>query len=577
MPATGPLFRHLFRWVAGALTLAVLAGMLLPVYTDEVGWRLQERAALDGVDKLYSENCGPNTLAVPPWFMMPVRWYSAFFNTHFADPLWVRVSGVAYALLLGWLVWRLIGRVGRDEEQRHKLGIIAATLMGLGVMPLLLVWSRPEQPILLAVAGALVIAATGWRAPGIRFAPLAGVAYTEAPTAPRSAWRRSLAILALGVVAMSYHFKGVGVMPVMAGCILFASRGRRALAARGVTIALLLLASGISAKYWVARMDCPADPVVAAAHAKENLVGQLAVGQATPTAVLGKLIDNYRPHKYVDQVAPMPRPMSRWLVRDRVSNEEMHGWQGGMAAIWGLALGGAAIATLLMLWRAARERVMPPETVLALLLFGVASVWCVSQIIRHVYESSFVLPLVMLAIVLALSAPHGSHRMRQAVSVLALGIGPLTLLSMGLVASYYGPPLVEAASARGSLPLQPYSVPVFGFAGERVQMQALARQCGLPETRAAKGLMLDDISYFAFMESRLPDHQLAILSPRLRGSISDPIAYLRARGSSGVLTRCVDLPEALAARAHRKGAYCCLAPADWPASAPFPPDEADTH
>lgn len=577
MPATGTLFRHLFRWVAGAFALALVAGMLLPVYTDEVGWRLQERAALDGVDKLYSENCGLNTLAAPPWFMMPVRWYSGFFNTHFPSPFWVRLSGVLYALVFGWLVWRLIGRVGRDEEQRHKLGIIAATLMGLGVMPLLLVWSRPEQPILLAVAAALVVAAAGWRAPGVRFPPLAGAAYTEAPTAPRTAWARSLGILALGVVALSYHFKGVGVMPVMVGCIAFASRGPRTIAPRAVAIALMLASSGVSAKYWVARMDCPADPVVSVAHAKENLIGQLAVGKSSPAAVLGKLVDNYRPHKYVDLAAPLVHPMSRWVVRDRVSDEEMHGWQGGMAAIWGISLGAAVLATLLMARRAWREKVIPPETVMALLLYGVASVWCVSQIIRHVYESTFVLPLVMLAIVLALAAPHGSQRLRQAVAVLALGIGPLALLSMALVASYYGPPMAAAASARGALPLQPYSVPVFGYEGERAQLQALAAQCHLPETRAARGLMLDDATYFAFMQSRLPDHQLAILSPRLRGSISDPIAYLRGRGSSGIVTRCSALPEALAARAHRAGAYCCLAPADWPASAPFPPEPESTH
>ena len=43
------------RLVAGAWGLSLLLGLLVPVYSDEVGWRLQERAGLDGVDKLYSE------------------------------------------------------------------------------------------------------------------------------------------------------------------------------------------------------------------------------------------------------------------------------------------------------------------------------------------------------------------------------------------------------------------------------------------------------------------------------------------------------------------------------------------
>ena len=80
------------------LGAAILCGMFLPVYTDEVGWRFQERAGIDGVDKMFAETCGANTLARPPFFMMPVRAYSAFFNTAFADPFFVRVSGVLYAL-----------------------------------------------------------------------------------------------------------------------------------------------------------------------------------------------------------------------------------------------------------------------------------------------------------------------------------------------------------------------------------------------------------------------------------------------------------------------------------------------
>ena len=72
--------------VASVFVLAVLGALFLPVYSDEIGWRFQERAALDGVDRLFSDICGPNTLAVPPFFMMPVRYFSAYTNLLFADP-----------------------------------------------------------------------------------------------------------------------------------------------------------------------------------------------------------------------------------------------------------------------------------------------------------------------------------------------------------------------------------------------------------------------------------------------------------------------------------------------------------
>jgi len=116
------------------------------------------------------------------------------------------------------------------------------------------------------------------------------------------------------------------------------------------------------------------------------------------------------------------------------------------------------------------------------------------------------------------------------------------------------------------VPGQHWSVPLYGYEGERARMMGVARQCHLPEPAQAGGVMLDDATYFAYMQSALPQHQLAILSPRLRGSISDPLAYLASRGSSGILMRCADLPADLRARAHGDGRYCCMTPADWPAN-----------
>ena len=89
--------------VVAVLVLAILAGLFLPIYTDEIGWRFQERAGFDGVDKMFSELCGPNTLARPAFFMWPARLYSALFNSLFPAPIWVRLSGILYALAFGAL------------------------------------------------------------------------------------------------------------------------------------------------------------------------------------------------------------------------------------------------------------------------------------------------------------------------------------------------------------------------------------------------------------------------------------------------------------------------------------------
>ena len=94
--------------IAG-LVAGILVASFIPVYTDEIGWRFQERAAFDGVDKLFSDICGANTLAAPPFFMWPARYFSSILNGMFADPAWVRVSGIIYALGIACLLALLVG------------------------------------------------------------------------------------------------------------------------------------------------------------------------------------------------------------------------------------------------------------------------------------------------------------------------------------------------------------------------------------------------------------------------------------------------------------------------------------
>ncbi|MGV3757222.1 MAG: hypothetical protein ACO1QS_17725, partial [Verrucomicrobiota bacterium] len=77
------------------------------------------------VDKLFLEVCGPNTLAHPPLWMMPARYYSALFNLQFPSPLYVRISGILYALAWTAMVLALVRRVAQDARNRTALSILA--------------------------------------------------------------------------------------------------------------------------------------------------------------------------------------------------------------------------------------------------------------------------------------------------------------------------------------------------------------------------------------------------------------------------------------------------------------------
>lgn len=546
------------------LALALMAGLFLPIYSDEIGWRFQERAGFDGVDKLFSDICGPNTLARPPFFMMPARYFSALFNAVFADPLYVRLSGIAYALAWFALVLALVRRVARSPVQAAVLGALAAALMALGNQPLLLVMSRPEQPVLLALTGALLLAANGW-----------DEAY-GAPSSARRAWIRSTCVLLLAIVAVSYHLKGVFLVPLFAACLFYASQGRAAHVPRLVAGALLVAVTALAAQYWIARFQCPDDPLLRAHFARNNfgaiLTGVHNVRDVWP--LIGKLFDNVSLFEYVRLVAPKALPLSYWLPAGEIDAADVERWSTFLVWCWGAALAVGTVALLVAgwqqvcRWRGSGAARLPfalglePRIVMAALLLVTVAGWSATQIVRNVYEASFVPPLLALAVILALTAPQPKRWLLVGEGVLALALAVCALVSVPLVANLWGPSLAHSARETGYIARQPYSVPPFGYAALKPRILALSQQCGIPEPRRARAVMIDEVTYFAFMESRLPQHRLGVLSI-WNGSITDPVAYLKSRGSDGAILGCHLLPPALRAKARSSGPVCCLAPPNW--------------
>lgn len=523
----------------------LLVGLALPLYTDEVGWRLQERAGIDGVDKLYSEQCGPNTLAAPAWFMWPVRWYSAFFNTAWPAPFAVRLSGVAYALMWGAMLLVLIRRVAGDQQRRNHLTMLCCGLMGLGVMPWLLVWSRPEQPIILAATASLLIACGPAR---------------DAP----ARWWAPVSILMLGVIALSYHFKALILVPLFIAAMIAAAPPRRAWMIQGLCILALLAVTAVSARYWFGRLACPGDPLIAAEHARQSLGLQLLAGGGWAMAPL-RLIANYQLPVYVAQATPDVTPMSNWLQPHLVGKPTQIAWTVVMIALW-LAGFVLTVWTLVAAWWGRR---MDRSLWLAGVTLACASAWCVSQVVRNVYEASFVLPLLTLTYALALSARVLPERVPTALRRVAITIGLALPISAMAILAIYGPSLVATIGKGGYLPGQSDSVGLADYGGVRRQILRAAAACGITPQGHPARLLVDDVTYFTFMDAPLPDHKISVLEPQWSGRLTDPLAYLRQRQSSGAVLACSALPAPLRARAHATGAFCCIGPDQWQA-APHP-------
>ena len=531
----------------------LLFGMLVPVYVDEVGWRLGSRAAMDGFDKLANDTCGAATLAVPPWFMMPVRFYSAWFNQLFPDPFYVRLSGVAYALALVMMIWRLVARVAGGDEERRTIQTICLALIGLGTLPLLLVWSRPEQPILLSLLGALLI---GLKSPMVKSRPFRHDSQMAVAL-------RCLAVLACAAIAMSYHMKGVAMVPAFGFCLILCGSGRQTVAVRAFAVALLIATAASAARYWIDRVACPGNLAMAAANAKLN-VSALLLQEGHGKSIFGALqalSHNANYLLYLMWVAPDPHPMSHWLV-PAVSQSQMVMWRMGLLLAWAYAGILAFIGIVQGLMAIISKRRFDPRPFLALLLMGLVMVWGMTQTVKNVYDCSFVLVLTIIAIALGLSSMRPGEKALRKLTIAARILGLALLLSGALLVATYLPSLTRAETQQAYLVDQPFSQSVFGYGKVRQRIVAAARLCGIDRSSHPRALLLDDVTYFAFMQTHRPQQDLGVVGPWSVG-IDDPVRYLKSVGSDGAVLGCHHLPPPLRARARRVGEFCCLSAPNW--------------
>ncbi len=168
----------------------------------------------------------------------------------------------------------------------------------------------------------------------------------------------------------------------------------------------------------------------------------------------------------------------------------------------------------------------------------------------------------MLALLIALSTSRDDDRPWSGLGWVATTLALVALVSQVWNMAIYAPSLARAATQTGFVAEQPNSVSVLGYATLRPDILGAARQCGIDASHRPSNLLLDEVTYFTFMTSYRPQFRLGVFG-LWKGSISDPVAYLRERGSDGVIMACQSLPPDLLLKARRQGRFCCLSAANW--------------
>ena len=532
------------RLATAAFAVSLLLGVLLPIYTDEIGWRFQARAALDGgVDRFVAEQCGVNTLARPPFFLLPLRYLTAWVNLWLADPIFVRLTGVLCAGAWVAMLLATIRALARDAAERVTFTLLAFGLLGLGVLPLLLVMNRPEQPILLACTAALLIAVTARPGEG------------DGHNRPGAAMRSGLVVLA-GALALGFHLKAVVVMLIFLISAALSSRGPAGRPARIAGVVALLALTATALPYWVGRFQCPDDPVVAALLARQSIASTL-FGASSFLEQLGPAFRSANPATYVDLILPRPHYTADWLPAGLVDPFSKAFWAWPIRAAW---LGSLLLAALLLI-RSLMRRASGPDGVAALLPATIAAAtigWGALQLAKNDYEAALALPLLLLCVLLALRGAALGPKALRRVRIWSAAVALIALGSQAVVLGAYAGPLLKAARSPGYLEGQDFSFSAFGYGKLKPRIEAAGRACGIEPGRKPRGLLVDDLTYFAYMDSWRPLHRTGVLEP-YQGRIGDPLAYLHRRGSAGLVVGCGYLSPELRARARRTGEFCCIA------------------
>ncbi|HVF83247.1 MAG TPA: hypothetical protein VM913_03635 [Sphingomicrobium sp.] len=530
------------RICLAVLACTLLLGLLIPVYTDEVAWRFAARAALDGVDRPVFVNCGANTLAVPPLFILALRNISAATNLTLADPIYVRLAGVAWAIVWLSAVLLLIRTISRSHQERATLTLLAVSLLSLGTLPLVLVMSRPEQPVLLALTTAILIALSGQ--------------VSGDPPSVRKSLAAAWGIALLGAVALAYHLKGVAYLPVFIACALLSSRGDAGRFARWSSAAGLVVMGAIAARYWIDRFKCPNDAVLARLLAEHSI----AAGSLDASGLAGRIAAASNPLSYVGLIVPRGRSGSDWLPPVSVTPLD-----------WILAIGipfawfaGIALAAACLVRAATSQRhgALPMRLlVLGVTIVVVLAVWGFTQVHRNFYEAGLFLPMLLIAIILLVRGANLPENALSKVGRAAAVAAALGAFSQLVVISKYMPSLLGSARQAGYIDAQRHSISPFGYAALEQQIIATGKLCGIDPQQRLRSLLIDDLTYFAYMRSYRPLHHLGIVSI-WNGEIRDPLAYLKQQGSSGAVLGCKYLSPEMRAGAKQSGEFCCLGASD---------------
>ena len=542
------------RFKVAALIMVVLAAatfglsFFVPIYTDEITWKVLQGSM--GSDEFETVNiqptCGTPTFRVP-LLLIPFRFIDTALYQHLAEPLTIRIIGVALAVGWGFLTWLLLRRMLGSAIPAWITGTIIIAFSTLGVMPFLLVLNRPEQVLLIAMTAFLIPLIADWRAPHQR-PPLFDGAV-------------ALALVAASGYVLASHPRAILALPLILLFIVHALSNRTTAVIAGAAVLLIGL---IASANWGLRLQCN-DPARADAFMRESILW---------AAQNGKLVAYLQTWWETAQTyGGAFLYLSQFQFSDSYTSQILPGAPAIIAMplsaitilLFALMLCAGVLAFLLVIMHPGgfRQHLVSLSALAFFWAFYVMSI--AARITKNTYEVSLMEPLMVLGSLGSLWVARnimgerlGATRVRQFARLGFAALIGTSILNQVTLLTVYSRHAFDGWTDPGYARGQKYSITGFGFDALRPRILETAAMCGIDPATHPRHLVVDELTYFALEPSYQPIFMTYLDEDGWGRNITDIRALLAELNSDGMVVGCKWIPSKLRSKAIENGKFCCL-------------------
>lgn len=530
--------------VIGLFLFTLISGIFLPIYSDELvaKWSIARFFLEDGKIVSLLPQCTTTTgrYVSAAFYPAGILISAVYANL---QPLGVRIAGITLSifwfLLLGY--WYLKQPISRLASFNIFTAFVA--LASLGVMPYLWILSRAEQIIILPV---------------LIFCFYAVVLNDKKTTVSQY----SLGFLFLILASCFYyiHPKSLFYSPFILVSIWLATETFKK-GIRYVLIAfvcVLIFSSYQDSTTLAACQDAPYVQQMLAANTllpKLLFTSPVEFGLAAFNNILGF------PEKLMRHLIFNASSQSGWIPPiTYVSNYLGYINDAVAYLLLALVVGSHLISLIVFGVQLVRSRINRSLLLATLLaLAGVANVMFYN--IWNFYTGAQFIPLSLTIVMLLL---HSFGEVRYSGKILCWVYYPLLVISIAsmiALLSLVTPEIIRNSSSdTASIPGQPLSLPVFSVAKHVASIKALGESCGIP-TEHATNVVVDHMTYFAYLQNKNPIHVLYISEFGYGGDLGHGrlLPFLKKLESPGIITRCEWMPtEFRYAQKRNDMDYCCV-------------------